>query len=690
MKPTSRLLSLAWALTLLLTACLEQTPPAAATATRPPLASPTAAPSDTPTGQPLPLTETSSTPEPPEFNFRFERLILKTSLLHLEIKDGAVVFLRDKQTTEVLVDSDAAGQCELDAMLTAGFASKDAKGNVTLHCPSRFQNVTFTSLDAYRGKLTYQGMPDATDTRLEFDIAVDPQTGEVLVRLTGLETIPEKTPSAINLTLMSLKTPAIILGSGVKVQRETPAIETQTTESGYGLHGVTMAVIEGRQSVAAVWSESTQFAPEYIRLIHTPKQDHIILHSERDPKEPIVGQISSPVWRIGTYPAWVNAAARWQQEFEQRTGAKPLWENRTEWVRKVHAVFDSTNQLYGGTPEKYAELAALAAPEKVLFYLWNGDRIVLFGDHTLAAQIGRPDPEMLTVIEKYGWPLLLYHPFNLVFTENGAEDRLAYLAGQGWLPENYQFTPDYPGAPEDWFTFWKEARGDYDETLAILHPASGKFHQYLAQNFGNYTRRYGAEAAYMDVLGNDGISFFPQGGQIVDGQDYVTGERGAVSYLQKQLPQLGIMSEYQSSWLIPYTFYTWEGIETHQRQANVANTHLNHPLRTALLGSYMWTRETNSAQADDILAALLGTLPQVSLVGDYDVSEERARWSQERVKLFCDEELFNALPAQWDDDALAYYQSQKSGHWFKFVRIESSYGYVEILPNGEESVRLVK
>lgn len=686
-KRTVFLLIFTWVLILVLTGCIEETITPTPTTTGNPTTSPT--PSMAPS-EPSPSTSTPTSPEPPVFNFRFERLIIETSLLDMEIKDGAIVFLKDKQTAEVLVDTNAAGQCELDAMLAAGFASKAANGNVTRRCPTSFREVTFTQLDDYHGKLTYQGMPDAMESRLEFDIAIDPKTGEVLLKLTGLETIPENTPSAINLTIMSLKTPAIILGSGMKVDRETPAIETQTTESGYGLYGVTIAVIEGRQSTAAVWSESTQFAPEFIRLIHTPQQDHLVLHSERDPEETVGGQISSPAWRIGTYPAWVNAAARWQQEFEQRTGAKPLWENNTEWVRKVHAVFDSTNQLYGGAPEKYDELAALAAPEKVLFYLWNGDRIVLFGDHTLAAQIGRPDPEMLAVIQKYGWPLLLYHPFNLIFTENGAKERLAYLSRQGWLPENYQFTPDYPGAPDDWFSYWKDERGDYDETLAILHPASEKFRAYLARNFDNYARRYGAKAAYMDVLGNDGISFFSPSQQLIDGQDYVTGEKETVAYLQTNLPGLGIMSEYQSPWLIPYTFYTWEGVETHQRQANIANTHINHPLRTALLGSYMWTRETNSEQADDILAALLGTLPQVSLVGDYDVSDERARWSQERAKLFCDEELFNALPSQWDDDALAYYRSQRTGHWFKFVRTENSYKYIEILPNGDEIIRLVK
>lgn len=676
------LLAISAVLALTLSACLEQTPPPTPTlppSPPPPTVTATAAETPPPTPTDLPK---------PQFTFRFGRLTIETALLAIEIKDGAIVFLRDQTTGEVLVETTAAGQCELDYLLSGGFTSRDSFGSLARNCPPWFQTVEFTQLDDYRGQLTYRGLSDAPDSSLRIDLAVDQKTGEAILQLTGLETRPGQAPAALNLALMELRAPAVILGNGVKVERADPPIETQTTEAGYGLYGVTMAVIEGKQASAAVWSESTQFAPEFIRLIHEPGQDHLILHNKPDPKETQAGQITSPPWRIGTYPAWEQAAARWRQEFEQRAGARPLWENRVHWTRQIHAVFDSTNQLYEDTPQKYAELAAAAPPGCVLFYLWNGDRLVLFGDHALAAQIGRPDPGLLQNVQKYGWPLLLYHPFNLIYTERGADQRLKYLDEQGWLPPGYQFTPDFPGAPGEWYSYWQNARGNYDETLAIAHPAAPEFQSYLVRNFGNYAQRYDADAAYMDVLGNDGISFFPPERQVIAGQDYVLGEISALTMLNRELPHLAVMSEYQSPWLVPYVFYTWGGVETHLRQAEVAQMRLNHPLRAALLGSYQWARETNGPQADDILAALLGTLPQISLAGDYEVSDSRALWSQQRAKLFCQEELFHDLPPQWDEDALAYYRSQRTGHWFKFVRMGDSYGYVEILPDGAEQIRL--
>ncbi|MCX7756400.1 MAG: hypothetical protein N2117_14320 [Anaerolineales bacterium] len=682
------LLSLCALLVLVSPACLPPhpppTPPASLT---PPPTSPTATTTAT-----LPVSETPSPAptelSPPQFTYRFGRLTIVTTLLKMEIKDGAIVLLRDQASGETLLESDPSGQCDLDFLLSGGFTSRDRAGNLVRACPPSFQKTDFQQIDDYRVRLLYQGLNDAPDTRLTLDLAVDPATGEVLLQLTGQETRPGQTPAALNLALMNLKPQSMLLGSGVEVRRADPPLETQTTEAGYGLYGVTMAVLQGEQAAAAMWSESTQFAPEFIRLIHDPARDHLILHSEPDPKETVTGRIVSPPWRIGTYARWEQAARRWRQEFERRTGARPLWEHRAAWVRRVHAVFDATNQLYEDTPQKYAELAAVAPPECVLFYLWNGDRLVLFGDPTLAAGIGRPDPGLLRNIQAYGWPLLLYHPFNLIYTENGAKERLASLAAQGWLPPGYQFTPDFPGAPEAWYAYWQNARGDYDDTLAILHPAAPEFQGYLVQNFGNYASRYGAKAAYLDVLGNDGIGFFAPERRLIAGQDYVFGEIGALTRLQTTLPDLAVMSEYQAPWLVPYVFYTWEGVETHLRQAEIASMRLNHPLRAALLASYQWTRETNGEQADDLLAALLGTLPQISLVGDYEVSDSRAVWSQQRAALFCQEELFHDLPDRWDADALAYYRSQRTGHWFKLARMGTTYGYVEILPDGTERIRL--
>lgn len=665
-----------------------------------PRPAPTATPTPIPTVIPLPSvtpapdaatpTPTPQPPPAPIFAYQSGELRIRTAVLEMTFAQGTVTYLQDLASGEVLVDTDARGQCDLGGSFPAGLVSRDALNILHNHCPTQLKSISFTQVDDYTAALAYEGTFFTRQARLDYLLRVDAATGEVLVTLSGSEPDAALNPAAVNLVFGGIRPQAIILGSGVRVARGDPPIETQSNAEDLGMHAPNVAVIEGQKAVAAVWSETNAYAPETIRLIHTPEQDHLILHSEYDPKTGDSRAIASPPWRIGVYPNWVEAARRWRQTFEQRTGARPLWDNPTPWVRDIHAVYDSTNQVYGDPAPRYAELAALLPAHQVLFYLWNGDRIVLFGDHTLAANIGRPDPSLLNYLEQYGWPLLLYHPFNLIYTEAGAALRLADLSGAGRLPPGYTFTPDYGGPPEDWMTYWGDVRGLYGPPLYLVHPGSPQFQGYLVRNFGNYAAQYRADGAYMDILGNNGDSYFVDSDKrVIDGQDYVLGERNSLRLSLEAHPNLAIMSEYQANWLIPYTFYTWQGVATHTRQADIAAMHINHPLRTALIGSYMWTRESNDGPINDPLAALLGTLPQVSLLGDFEVSDDRALWSQARARLFCEEKLFNDLPPRWDPEALAYYRSH-SGHWFKFKMIGDSYGYVEELPDGSEVIRLVK
>ncbi len=668
--------------------------PATATLTAPPNPTSSQPPPTRESITPAPggptVTPVPTLPLPPDFSYQAGVLTITTSMLKGTFENGAFTRVQDNASGETLIETRAAGQCNLGAELSAGYAARNALNILSQRCPAQLKNVTFTQLDAYTVSLTYSATFLTRQTRLIYQISVDSQTGELLIRITAAEPDAAFTPSLINLVFEGITPAAVILGSGVRVTRNDAAIETQSNAEDFGLHGPNVAVIEGQNAILGLWSETTAYAPEYIRLIHTPSSDALILHSGYDPKTTDAQTLTSPPWRIGIYPHWLEAARRWREEFERRTGARPLWDNPTPWVRDIHAVYDATNQVYGDPAPKYAELAALLPSRQVLFYLWNGDRIVLFGDHTLADKIGRPDPDLLAYIAQYGWPLLLYHPFNLIYTEAGATLRLTELKANGRLPAGYQFTPDYGGPPDGWMTYWGDVRGLYGPPLYLVHPGSPQFQEYLVRNFGNYAAKYNADGAYMDILGNNGDSYFASSPKrVINGQDYVLGERNALQRVLETHPNLAIMSEYQANWLIPYTFYTWQGVATHTRQAEIAAMRINHPLRVALLGSYMWMRESNDGPIDDPLAALLGTLPQVSLLGDYEISDDRARWSQARARLFCEEELFNDLPPRWDPDALAYYRS-KSGHWFKFKRIGNTYGYVEELPDNTEIIRLVK
>ncbi len=643
----------------------------------------------------LPIVVVPSTPEPAEpFQFSDNVLTVTTRQLVVKITDGAITFLQDRRSAEILLDADPHANWPSVEAGFVGFTSEAADGTRFCHWPTQASSVTFQTLAPNRAQLRYAHLSnesEATQSELIIDVIVDTTSHEVILQSTGNEGNPTLHPVAIDLPIVNFKQSAVILGSGARYLRTDPDAITQTTYGNFGLNGPSVAVGEGTEAVFAVWSEATEPVPQHIKLHHTPDYDHVVLHAEQDSRRTDHRQIVSPAWRLGAYPTWLDAARRWRTQFELRTGARPLWENRVAWVRDVHAVYYATNLSNVDLPAKLMELAGMIDPSRVVYFLWNGDRIVLYGDPTLVDQIGRPTDEERELVTQYGWPFLLYHPFNLIYSDAGATDRLSFLAARNWLPSGYQFEPDYVCISECWRLYWQDIIAPLggDTRFDVIHPGADRFKEYLVRNLTNYAERYQANGIYFDLLGDVGVNF-QEPLAVVDGDNYASGEVATLIALAETRPELAVMSEYQPTRLVPYAFYAWEGSSTHIKQSAYVDMRINHPLRTALLGSYAWTRESNTEYIDDTAAALLGTLPEISLVGDHDVTDARARWSQARAKLFCEEELFNDLPEDWEAGVLAYYRSQRTGHWFTFRPVDATYGYVEILPTGEQQVRLTK
>jgi hypothetical protein len=172
----------------------------------------------------------------------------------------------------------------------------------------------------------------------------------------------------------------------------------------------------------------------------------------------------------------------------------------------------------------------------------------------------------------------------------------------------------------------------------------------------------------MDILGVGAHHWeFPPDAKVMDGLDGRAGETQALRDIRAAHPELAVMSECQSEWTTAHTFYTWEGAShfTLPRAHPSIKTKVNHPFRTALWGSYTWTRE---AGIDPAESALAGALPELTPSDD---------WSVARARLFAAEELWNDLPDDWPDGALACYRG-KDGKRFALRRLPYGDGYVEL------------
>lgn len=621
---------------------------------------------------------------PTSFTLTNRTLTVQTPLLELKILDGALVSLKSMVNQERFFQEVIPPSFTDVPENMLGFTSKDTQGNILGRWPSSSSQITFAELTESHGRLTYTGLDSPTGPTsgsLLIDITVDIVSGEIELVATGMESDQNLQTQQINLPVLYATPQTTILGSGSKYQRNEPSAMDQTSYPNYGLNSPSVVILEGVQSVFGIWLESTDAAPDHVILHHKPDIDHLALTSYPSPRTAQPKLIISHPMRIGNYPSWVAFAKRWQTRFETRTGIQPLWNHATPWVRNIHATFDGTNNWYFTKPEKYVELASLIDPNKLLFFIWNGDRIVLYGDQTLLKNIPRPTQTELTSMQPFHWPTLIYHPYTLIQSPQGQLNRLIFLENNGWLPDDYVFTPDFPDNGTDWNTYWTLKTAQYDTELNIIHPGFAEFKAYLIRNVENYINAYQAAGVYFDILGGNGNQFFDNRQQVVFDQDYIEGERQTLFQLSTQKPHIGIMSEYQTPWVLPYIFYSWEGTETHSRQNQIVGSRLNHPLRVALLGKYFWAREDNEKLIDYRTSALMGALPQVSLDGDYLISSTSAALSQARAKLFADKELFNDTPDSWQANALAYYRSN-TGNWFTFSDLGDSYAYTEELSNG--------
>lgn len=640
------------------------------------------------------------------FDFKDKCLVVKTASMEMVIESGAVHSVRDVKSGEVF-----SGGFSRDALLAvpSGFSGLNdwqsfmgtwasAPERYTRHKefsqarkrPGPDSEVSFKNKGPYEAELTYTGLLNGQEgDSLVYNVRVDNATGEILLDARAFAADEKSAPFSLDIPLCSIKTTEVVLGSGASHKRASPRASDCTTRVAAGLYSPNVAVAIGKKSILSVWADATFFDPCNILLAHTPEEDIVILNTiipyggvppDRDAKT-----LTSPVWRFGVHSTWLDSARRYRAVFERDTGAKPLWENACPWVRNIHSV--TTEMASAAEAEGfYGRIASLVDPEKLLLFYWNGGNIIEFGDHRYIKN-QRPEAGAVAVFKKLGFRWLGYHPYILLMSPKYTENRLKTLAAQKQLPDNYRFNPDYDGPPEKFYQYFLPYSSDDAGTDKInwaLHPGAEQVRNYFINNFANYCAVHNMDGAYLDVMGATYSHRFPPEKKVFEGMNWKAAEVKVGKETRKRHPELGMMSEYQNERTVPHTFYTWAGGGYLKRADSTAGrkvdplrphptgTNLSHPLRTALWGSYTWTREETRDEWDPAAAALIGSLPALDVNCD---------WRTARVRLFTEEALYNDLPEKWEEGVYAYYRG-KGNRWFQFRQLPFGDGYVEQTPSG--------
>ena len=484
--------------------------------------------------------------------------------------------------------------------------------------------------------------------------------------------------------ITQMKPKAVITGIGSRTLRNDPKRNEHLYWSGAGYHFPRVLIAEGNKGVIMFYNESPQ--PYHnVMFYHTPESDHIVLRGgdgtllKRTGKLLLTGKVNytTSYWRMSVHPNWLEAARAWQKGFEKRTGAKPLWNNSSRFARNIHAVYTGAPHLgWKENPDEYYKAVAKEYdPSSIILLYWNAPSILTFGDHRYKRD-PRPPEHVIEALRRHGFQWMAFHGYTLLCNEDAIELRHKSYFKPKDFPKNYKFTPDYQGKPEDFYKNMAPYLSRRSKPLAMVNPAAKYVEDYLVHNISNYAAYHKAAGFYMDITG--GVSYALKPGKMVfDGKTYTEGDVNVFRRLQQKNPDLLMMSEYAGEWLIPYTFYTWEAPNPLKNK----NVRVNHPLRGALYGTYMWSRESIK-NGNIVKNAYYATLPEITnefgskqleILGSSD-------WHNERAKLFCREKLFNALPDKWDDDALAYYRSEKNG-FFQFRKMPFGYAYLDAKKN---------
>ncbi len=598
---------------------------------------------------------------PAAFEFADKKLIVKSTVLELVVEGGAVTSLRNLKTGELFTSVKIQGQA--DELFKS--RSKEVR-------PGNNSDVEFSQVVASEGEMTYRNLVngDAGDT-CTYRIKIE-STGEI-----GIQTVyrlSDTTKTSGSIPVVNLTGKSIILGRGRQYLRNDSYSTDSSPRVANGLYAPPICVIEAEKSSILVYNDAFDGRATVV-LDHKPVCDNILLVNEKNYKETDKNTTTSLIWTVGVYPDWFAAAKHYRDLFIKNTGAKFLWENNCRWVRDIHSVHKG--EPAGGyrnpkpevADEYYKKLAEVCDPAKTLLFYWNGDGIVLFGDHRYMTNLGHPKPHVVDALKRYGFRWFAYHPYFLLMAPKSVNARLERIKAQGWgLPEGYTFQPDYGGKPEDFYSYFKDvAAGLYaplDEAGTwIIHPASRKVRDYLIRNYVNYCRFHRADGAYLDVLGSgySGNHFSPDR-KVIEGLDYRDGQKIFLKRLTAEYPNLPVMSEYHGEFILPYLFYSWEGSNHFY---HVSAPPMNHPLRTAIWGSFTWAMEQYHTPYE---SALVGALP------DLDISDG---WSIARAKLFNDAGLYNDLPDRWDDDLVAHYRSRE-GKTYQYRRMPFGEAYVEL------------
>jgi hypothetical protein len=492
------------------------------------------------------------------------KLRINTPRLSMTFQDGAVVFLGDNRTGEIIQDTDISIN-KPTVWDEIGISAYTAGGAGQPHyVPTRAKGV-FTESGPV-GTLTFTETGGVIHV-YKFEIAGD----DILLTQTGTIAGTGYYIDHTTILINNYVGPGYIMPP-TRVSRTALNIDkyANTAPPGTALP----IVIEGNNSVIGLWNENTKMQRIQARAVHYQNSyDYFLLWSYVEPIEDdatnCLTSTNGP-WRFTCQPDWLAAVKRWRELFEAvNSDAEYLWNNACEWVRDIHCVY--SRNVGAASLAKWDTIAGLIPnTERILYYGYanNSGTCVVWGDNDYLWDDLTPTDADLAYWATKGYNFV---PFgytqtllNLYTNETYESDRMPTRLPAGWNSGLIRYDmPTGPMTQAEWEAYWDGSMAVYSANYWCHHPANQKVIDYVTYNYPDWCnknpvsgkQRY--KGGYWDILGADKDAAFKTAGiRFYNGKSFLLGTKDLVASLYDTYP---IMSEEFKVDLMPYIFFCWHG-----------------------------------------------------------------------------------------------------------------------------------
>jgi hypothetical protein len=511
-------------------------------------------------------------------------------------------------------------------------------------------------------RLTYRGLAGEAQGVLVQELAVEAETGDLVIRQHASG--PRSGVTGIAFGLLNLRRDMTLAAPYFGGQRWDADYSPSAVNSWCWPYMWSAGLVIGELDAGgsfAVWAEDPDLRPKFFRRRNSPTA--IGLGFESCAEAPFdAPSLTAPAWRFNTFAGtWIEPAQRYKSWRAAAFRTTPRAQRSSRWVDDIALIVP-----HAPSEDSLRQLAEVIDPKHLLFMDWGW----LEG-------FNRRIPEYVPQREDFADKVALAHRYGAkvgVYTSLALVDQETYPT----MMKDYGLEYFFRGPAEE------QPAGVRKGWLQYVHPGSVRWREFYSGKMAQLVSRYGIDYLYQDVTGCGAGS-----SGLVEGLTFSKATVVCEEAIRAAAPHAALGGEFwtdvnacQEDFAI-HTFQAWFGAA---HAEFITRPRQPHPLLSYLFSDYCvsWPhqisiRDTVKFHRDQNINEVTGAIPIWSTAADDRQGEARA--VLERARLLA-EGFRPHFPDRWEPDAVAYLR-HPDGRIVKYLRPQDSTFCYEASPEAD-------